>query len=122
MLPTHSLMLPLFGGVATAANLLVSHYAGTISSLAFNNNVLKLTSEASTGNVLPSWITYDGVGKTLYIPSEALPPLTTGDLISYSVSKNGSSTPSGKVTSPFGQVATILYGGPDGRSFIANAH
>ncbi|KAF1932953.1 putative isomerase YbhE [Didymella exigua CBS 183.55] len=122
MLPTQSLLIPLFGGAAAAANLYATHYSGTINHLTFNNNSLTLVSSEKTGQTLPSWITYDAVGKKLYIPDENFDENSSGVLVSYSVDAKGALTKAGNTTTPRGGVATVLYGGKDGRGFIANAH
>jgi 6-phosphogluconolactonase (cycloisomerase 2 family) len=123
MLPTQSLLIPLFGGAAAAANLYAAHYSGTINHLAFKNDTLTLVSSAKTGQTLPSWITYDAAGKKLYIPDENfINEEENGILVSYSVDANGALTKAGNATTPRGGVFTTLYGGKDGRGFIANAH
>jgi len=122
MLPSHPLLLPLFGSVASAANLWASQYAGTINYLTFNGNSLALSSSSSTGNKLPSWLTYDHTGKALYIADENFTGTSNGTLTSFSIGNNGSLKSAGTASTPQGVVATTLYGGPDGRSFIANAH
>lgn len=120
MLPSHHFLIPLFGGVATAANLYASHYSGTINLLAFSGSSLTLTSSTKSGNSMPSWLTYDSAGKALYVPDENYG--STGTLTSFSIGSNGALTQSGKATAPGGAVANCVYGGSDGRSFIANAH
>ncbi|KAF3002115.1 hypothetical protein E8E13_009916 [Curvularia kusanoi] len=123
MVPTQSLLLPLFGGTAAAANLYAAHYSGTLNHLAFNGTSLTLVSSEKTGQTLPSWITYDAAGKALYVPDENfLDPASNAVLVSYSVGANGALTKKGNATTPRGGVATVLYGGKDGRGFIANAH
>lgn len=122
MLQSLSVLVPLFGGISTALNLYATHYSGTVNYLTFSGgNSLTLTTSTRTGNTLPSWITYDGPGKALYIPDENF-NAQTGTLVSFSIGANGALTPTGKVTTTQGVVATTLYGGADGRSFIANAH
>ena len=122
MLTSHSLLLPLFGSAASAANLCATHYSGTINYLSFENNALTLSKSSPTGNNLPSWITYDNAGKALYIPDEVFYGASGGNLVSFAVGNNGTVTAGGKGSTPLGVVATALYGGADGRSFIANAH
>ncbi|KAF2473412.1 3-carboxy-cis,cis-mucoante lactonizing enzyme [Lindgomyces ingoldianus] len=120
MLPSHQFLIPLFGSFATAANLYASHYSGNINYLTFSGSSLTLTSSTKSGNSMPSWITYDGPGKALYVPDENYGQ--TGTLTSFSIGANGALTQSGKVTATGGAVANCLYGGSDGKSFIANAH
>lgn len=123
MLPTQSFLFPLFGGAAAATNLYATHYSGTINHLAFNDDSLALVSSTKTGQTLPSWITYDAAGKKLYIPDENFLTANEGGiLVSYSVDANGALTKAGNASTPQGGVATVLYGGEDGKGFIANAH
>jgi hypothetical protein len=122
MLSSHPLLLPLFGSVANAANLWATHYSGTLNYLTFNEKSLTLSSSSKIGNNLPSWITYDSAGKALYVPDEVFYGPSTGSLVSFSIGNNGSVTTTGKGVTPQGVVANALYGGADGKSFIANAH
>jgi hypothetical protein len=122
MLATHSLLLPLFGGVANAANLWATHYSGTLNYLTFSGKSLTLTSSSKVGNNLPSWITYDSAGKAIYIPDEVFYGPSTGSLVSMSIGNNGTVKTIGTGITPQGVVANALYGGADGKGFIANAH
>ncbi|CAN9184468.1 unnamed protein product [Alternaria alternata] len=110
MLTSHSLLLPLFGSAASAANLWATHYSGTINYLSFENNALTLSKSSPTGNNLPSWITYDNAGKALYIPDEVFYGASGGNLVSFAVGNNGTVTAGGKGSTPLGVVATALYG------------
>jgi hypothetical protein len=122
MLSSYPLLLPIFGGAASAAHLWATHYSGTINYLTFSGSSLTLSSSTKTGNNLPSWITYDSAGPALYIPDEVFYGPSSGSLVSFSVGTNGTLSASGKGITPQGAVATTLYGGADGRGFIANAH
>jgi len=122
MLTSHSLLLPLLSGSVHAANLWATHYSGTINYLSFSGGALSVSSSAKTGNNLPSWITYDNAAPALYIPDEVFYGPSTGSLVSFAVGANGSVTATGKGTTPQGVVASTLYGGSDGKGFIANAH
>lgn len=122
MLPSQSLLLPLFGSVAGAANLWASHYSGTINHLTFNGGSLKLSSSTNPGSKLPSWLTYDSPGKKLYVTDETFLDATSADLVSFAVGKDGSLTAAGNGSTPLGGVASTFYGGADGRGFIVNAH
>ena len=122
MLSTQSLLLPLLSGVASAANLWATHYSGTVNYLTFSGDTLTLSKSTPTGNNLPSWITYDSPGKALYIADEFFYGTQGGNLVSFSIGSNGTLTATGKAPTPLGVVATALYGGADGRGFIANAH
>lgn len=118
---SHILSAALLSSGVSAATLYASHYSGTINSLNLNGNSLTIANTTSTGNSLPSWITYDSVGKALYIPDENFMGSSGGNLASFSIN-NGALKAGGKGPTAQGVVATTLYGGADGRSFIANAH
>jgi hypothetical protein len=122
MLTSHSLLLPLFGSAVSAANLWATHYSGTINYLTFSGKSLTLTASSKTGNNLPSWITYDSAGQALYIPDEVFYGPSTGTLVSMSIGNNGTVKTTGTGITPQGVVANALYGGADGKGFIANAH
>lgn len=112
----------LLGAGASAATLYASHYSGTLNTLSLDGNSLRLANSISTGNKLPSWITYDSVGKAVYVPDEVFYGASSGNLASFSVSNTGTLSATGKGPTAMGVVATALYGGVDGKSFIANAH
>lgn len=118
---SQKLLVPLISGIAVAQNLYATHYSGTVNYLTFSGSSLALTTSTRVGNTLPSWITYDGPGKALYITDENF-SFGTGALVSFSIGANGALTQSGKATTPQGVVAGTLYGGADGRGFYANAH
>ncbi|KAF2852362.1 3-carboxy-cis,cis-mucoante lactonizing enzyme [Plenodomus tracheiphilus IPT5] len=122
MVATQLLLLPLLGSAASAANLWATHYLGTINYLTFRDSSLSLTRSSSTGNKLPSWITYDAASKALYIPDEVFYGASGGNLASFAVGNNGTLKDAGKGSTPLGAVATALYGGADGKGFIVNAH
>lgn len=122
MVPTQSVLFPLLCGAAAATNLYAAHYSGTINHLAFKNDSLTLVSSEKTGQISPSWITYDAASKKLYVPDENVNPANTTTLVSYSVDNHGALTKKENTTTLFGGVSTVLYGGKDGRGFIANAH
>ncbi|CAI6340402.1 unnamed protein product [Periconia digitata] len=115
------IFLPVLGGFANAANLWATHYSGTANWLTFDGSSLKVTTQSSTNNRMPSWITYDKANKALYLPDENFYS-NSGTLVSFSVGSNGALTQTGKATTPKSAVATALYGGSDGKGFIVNAH
>lgn len=112
----------LLGTGAGAATLYASHYSGTINTLSLDGNNLSLVTSVSTGNRLPSWITYDSVGKALYVPDEVFYGVSAGNLASFSIGVDGALSATGTRSTAMGVVASTLYGGQDGRSYIANAH
>ncbi|KAI8937105.1 hypothetical protein NX059_006319 [Plenodomus lindquistii] len=123
MVAKNLLLLPFLGGAVSAADLWATHYsAGTLNYLTFGNNSLSLSRSLKPGSELPSWITYDGAGKALYISDEVFQNASGGDLRSFAVGSNGALTDAGKGFAPLGAVASALYGGTNGRGFIVNAH
>ncbi len=122
MLAKHSLLLPLFGNMAMAANLFVTTYSGTLSMLNFNGSGLSLTKTGPSGNKAPSWLTYDRGCRTLYVSDEVNADQPAGNLLSYYIGEDGSLQVTGNSSSPLGTVFTELYGGANGHSFIAQAN
>lgn len=122
MVHSSFLAVALLGSSTSAVSLYASHYSGTINTLNLNGNSLTLANSTTTGNTLPSWITYDSAGKALYIADEVFYGASSGNLASFSIGSNGALKASGKGPTAMGVVATTLYGGADGKSFIANAH
>lgn len=122
MLHSSLLSVALLSSGTSAASLYATHYSGIINTLNLNGNALTLANSTSTGNTLPSWITYDSAGKALYIADEVFYGASSGNLASFSIGSNGALNATGKSPTAMGVVATTLYGGADGKSFIANAH
>ncbi|KAH6644457.1 Lactonase, 7-bladed beta-propeller-domain-containing protein [Boeremia exigua] len=119
---SHILSAALLGTTTNAATLYATHYSGTINKLNLDGSSLTLVNSISTGNILPSWITYDNVGKALYVPDEVFFGASSGTLTSFFVGSDGTLKDIGKGPTKMGVVATTLYGGANGTSFIANAH
>lgn len=120
MVAAHYISLPLLASTASAANLWATHYSGTINYLTFTDS-LALTHSIQSGNKSPSWITYDNATETLYIAGESS-DASAGNLVSFAVGEDGALTDSKKGLAPTSGVATALYGGKDGKGFIAIAH
>lgn len=106
----------------SATQLYASHYSGTLNVLSLEGNALRLVKSISTGNKLPSWITYDRFDKVLYVTDEVFYGSLSGNLASFSIGSDSALNAAGKGPTAMGVVAAALYGGADGKSFIANAH
>lgn len=114
-------------GPARAANLLVSHYSGFIYSLSLtpsNGTVpasLALTSTLQGGGQTPSWLTLDAASSSLFVSDES--ELATPDpvLSNLQVNADNSVQVVANATGSPGQVHSTLYGGADGKGFIALA-
>jgi hypothetical protein len=114
-------LLSPFTSAALAANIFVSHYSGTVNSLTLtpsNTGTYSLTLNTSLYiGGQPSWLTWDSINRTLYIPDET----SYGTAYSWSVSAatNGGFTETGKAIAVAGGVASALYGN---RQYLATAH
>lgn len=113
----------LFPGTVLGANLLVSHFSGSIYSLSLTTNngtgQLAITSTLRAGGRTPSWLTLDSATGNLYVTDEAeygAPVLTT-----LKVNNDNSVQLVGTAPTSGGGVHSELYGGNDGRGFFAVA-
>ena len=108
---------------ALGANLLVSHYNGNLYSLALTTSgatgSLAIKQTLRAGGTMPSWLTLDSATGTLYVTDESTygsPVLTT-----VSVGANGNLATVSTARSNGGELHSTLYGGADGKGFIAAA-
>ncbi|KAK7706911.1 hypothetical protein SLS63_013826 [Diaporthe eres] len=106
-----------------SANLLVSHFSGSIYSLSLNTSngkgQLAITSTLRAGGLTPSWLTLDSATGNLYVTDEAqygAPVLTT-----LKVNNDNSVQLVSTAPTSGGGVHSSLYGGSDGRGFFAVA-
>jgi 6-phosphogluconolactonase (cycloisomerase 2 family) len=103
-----------------ASSLLVSHFSGRLYSLGLSDGgQLTLTSQASGGARMPSWLTLDADSKTLYVTDEVT--YGTPFLTAFSVGDGGALTQKAQGRTPGGELHSTLYGGADGKGFIAMA-
>lgn len=115
--------LCLLPGTALGANLLLSHFSGSIYSLSLTTNngkgQLAITSTLRAGGLTPSWLTLDSAAGNLYVTDEAQygsPVLTT-----LKVNNDNSVQLVSTAPTSGGGVYSSLYGGSDGRGFFAVA-
>lgn len=113
-------------GLASAVlgdKLLASHYTGKVYSLDLTNGTLKSTSSIGGCGKMPSWLTLDSETGTLYCFDEsgAGQGVGGGVVTSYTVNSDGSLKQSGQAKTSGGDVHGWLYGGADGRGFVAMA-
>ncbi|KAG6357208.1 hypothetical protein INS49_015086 [Diaporthe citri] len=106
-----------------SANLLVSHFSGSIYSLSLKTSngkgQLAITSTLRAGGLTPSWLTLDSATGNLYVTDEAqygAPVLTT-----LKVNNDNSVQLVSTAPTSGGGVHSSLYGGSDGRGFFAVA-
>ncbi|KAK3686116.1 Lactonase, 7-bladed beta-propeller-domain-containing protein [Podospora appendiculata] len=110
-------------GATAAANLLVSHYNGNLYSLSFTQNSatgqLAVKQTVKAGGSMPSWLTLDSDSGNLWVTDES----TYGSpvLTQLQVASDGTMKVTGTLKSNGGEVHSALYGGSDGKGFIAAA-
>lgn len=120
--PIPQLILVLvLSGFGHAANIFVSHYSGTISTLNFNlegDGTYSLsTNNSITIGGQPSWMTWDSASRTIYASDETT--FTRGSLTAVSAAINGDLTQLAKASAPGGGVANVIYGNG---GYVAIAH
>ncbi|KAK3349785.1 Lactonase, 7-bladed beta-propeller-domain-containing protein [Lasiosphaeria hispida] len=105
------------------ATLVASHFAGGVYSLSLtttgSSGKLAITSQASGCGTTPGWIEYYSDSKTLYCFDESWNG--GGTNAQYSVNNDGRLTLAGSTKTTGNSVHGLLYGGADGKSFIATA-
>jgi 6-phosphogluconolactonase (cycloisomerase 2 family) len=105
--------------IASAANIFVSHYQGTIASLTLTGSGTSYTlaqNSSLTVGGQPSWLTWDSASRTLYAGDET--GSGSASVWSVAAATNGKLTQSGKASAPLGSVHNALYG----NGYLAQAH
>lgn len=118
-----SILLPI---LASATNLWVSSYDGTVTTLSLtqDKSAYSLVKTSTTKDCLssPSWLTFDSSTRALYCIGEGL-KTTYGGIAAFQAQKNGSLvTKSQTVTVTGGGVSAVEYKTPSGSRFLALAH
>ena len=118
-----SILLPV---LASATNLWVSSYDGTVTTLSLTGKKsaysLAITSITKDCLYSPSWLTFDSSTRALYCIGEGL-TTTYGGIAAFQAQKDGSLvTKSQTVTVTGGGVSAVEFNTPSGRSFLALAH
>lgn len=115
-------VLPLLLGLGCAANIFVSHYQGTVSSLNFVSaagGTYSLTPNSTlTIGGQPSWLTWNSTTRTLYVSDETA-YFAPGSITAVSAATNGGLSQLARATAVGGAVANVLYGNGN---YIAIAH
>lgn len=120
LVPSLSALLCLLPSASWAANLLVSHYNGNLYSLSHSGSSLKVTSSLKACGQMPSWLTLDAAAGKVYCTDEGGAGRGS-TLTSLNVAADGSLKVDKTARSPGGEVHSGLYGGSDGKGFIALA-
>lgn len=108
---------------ALGASLLVSHYTGKLFTLEFTQNgnagTLAVTSETTGCGSTPGWLELYPEDKKLWCFDESWSG--RGYIVSFDVASNGRLTQSSQFQTSGNDVHGLLYGGSNGKSFIATA-
>ena len=107
---------------AQAAQLVVSHFSGPTYALDYTDGELTITDQNNeVGQRVPAWVTWDSATRTAYVSDESWFGPGTGRFASFHLSEDGSLTVSGVTTTDGGDLASGVYGGANGNSFIGQA-
>ncbi|KAL2173288.1 Lactonase, 7-bladed beta-propeller-domain-containing protein [Thermothelomyces heterothallicus CBS 202.75] len=107
---------------ALGANLIASHFSGTVYSLSLTSSsnstgTLSVTSETDGCGATPAWLQlYSDTGK-VYCFDESW--LGSGSSAEYEIADDGSLTLTGTLQTTGNSVHGALYGGADGKGFVA---
>jgi hypothetical protein len=102
-----------------AVKLLASHYSGNIYTLDFSGNKLTNQAKAAACGSTPGWIDYYSADKTLWCYDEAW--TGSGNIVSYNVSDQGTISKFASARTTGNDVHGTLYGGSNGKGFVASA-
>ena len=121
-LRTWLLVLP----VTLGANLLLSHFSGQVYSLSYTgdnkNGTLTVKTSSNGCGRMPTWLTLESASRTLYCFDETSGAVGGGGVLtSFSMNSDGSLKQTGQAPTTGGDVHGALYGGADGKGFIAAA-
>ncbi|SPN98742.1 uncharacterized protein DNG_01786 [Cephalotrichum gorgonifer] len=114
---TRALLLALLP-TALSSSIIVSHFEGTVYSLALSDDAseLSVSSQVQLGG-MPSWVTLDKETKTLYVTDESW--FGSTKLSAWSVGEGAALTAAGQAPTRGGELHCSLFGGADGKGFIA---
>ena len=122
---TFSLAIASLVPSAFGANLLVSHFSGSVYSLSYKEGTvdsdaaLLVKSSVQGCGKMPTWLTLDSANGTLYCFDEE--STGSGVVSSYAVANDGSLKLSGSAQTVGKDVHGWLYGGDDGKGFVSLA-
>lgn len=108
---------------ALGATLIASHFAGGIYTLSLTTDngrgTLSVTSETTGCGTTPGWIELYADTRQLYCFDESW--MGSGYIAEYDVAEDGTLTLTAQATTTGNSVHGLLYGGADGRGFVATA-
>ncbi|KAK0628778.1 Lactonase, 7-bladed beta-propeller-domain-containing protein [Bombardia bombarda] len=105
------------------ATLLASHYNGQLYSLSLtttgSTGKLAITSQSTGCGTTPGWLEYYSDTKQLYCFDESW--TGSGYIAQFTVADNGKLSMTSQLRTSGNDVHGLLYGGPEGKSFVATA-
>lgn len=108
---------------ALGASLIASHFSGKVFTLNFqqagNSGSLSITGEYTGCGTTPGWLQLYPEDKKLYCFDEAW--TGRGYIAQYNVASDGRLSLATQFQTTGNDVHGLLYGGPNGKSFIATA-
>ncbi|KAK4236803.1 hypothetical protein C8A03DRAFT_35278 [Achaetomium macrosporum] len=109
---------------ALGATLIASHFSGSVYTLSFESTsntsgTLSITSQTTGCGTTPGWIELYSESRQLYCFDESW--TGRGVISEYSVASDGRLTLTGQAKTTGNTVHGLLYGGADGRGFVATA-
>jgi 6-phosphogluconolactonase (cycloisomerase 2 family) len=123
-----SLFVQLLAGLtlvpsALGATLIASHFAGGIYTLSLaaanTSGTLSITSQGTGCGTTPGWIELYADSRKLYCFDESW--TGSGYISEYGVANDGKLSLTGQARTTGNSVHGLLYGGADGRGFVATA-
>ena len=110
---------------ALGATLIASHFAGGIYSLSLasancsSSGTLSITSQTTGCGATPGWIELYSDSRKLYCFDESW--LGSGSSAEFTVANDGRLSLTGQLKTTGNSVHGLLYGGTDGKGFVATA-
>lgn len=99
--------------------LLASHFAGGVYTLDFTGSKITQQAKADGCGRVPGWIQYYSEDKTLYCFDESW--YGSGNIVSFNVSTDGTLKQFAQAPTTGNDVHGLLYGGSNGKGFVATA-
>ena len=121
------ILLVCLPALASAVNLWVSSYAGTVTTLSLTQNITAATYSLATTYTStdclnnPSWLLFNSTMRILYCVGEGLTS-PAGTLSTFKAQKNGQLSVTNQVATIVGGVNTVQYGITNGSQYLAIAH
>lgn len=118
---THLTVLTALVPSAMGATLLASHFSGSVHTLNFNEatSSLSVVADYSGCGTTPGWLELYAQDASLWCFDESW--TGSGPIVRYNVARDGRLSQAEQFKTTGNTVHGLLYGGPNGKSFIATA-